>query len=92
MVPHLLLLLALFSALLAGVGKQVMTIKYRTSNQPLTHPQISDTVGEPYMDEIFHIPQAQAYCASQLSLTAPNLLFLFLGLHLLLLHSMLKSF
>ena len=91
MVPHLLLLLALFSALLAGVGKQVMTIKYKTSIQPLTH-QISDTVGEPYMDEIFHIPQAQAYCASQLSLTAPNLLFLFLGLHLLLLHSMLKSF
>ena len=29
---------------------------------------VSQRVAEPYMDEIFHIPQARAYCAGNLYL------------------------
>jgi len=56
MVGHPLFLLAVYSALLAGVGKQV-----------------TDQVPEPYMDEIFHIPQAQAYCAGNYSEWNPKI-------------------
>ena len=28
--------------------------------------QVAQLVPQPYMDEIFHIPQAQAYCAGSL--------------------------
>lgn len=51
-----LLLLAAYSALLAGLAKQVW-----------------DTVPEPYMDEVFHIPQARAYCAGNYSQWDPKI-------------------
>jgi len=55
-VGHPLLLLAVYSALLAGVGWQV-----------------TDKVPEPYMDEIFHIPQARAYCAGNYTQWNPKI-------------------
>jgi len=55
-VGHPLLLLAIYSALLAGVGWQV-----------------TDKVPEPYMDEIFHIPQARAYCAGNYTQWNPKI-------------------
>lgn len=55
-VGHPLLLLAVYSTLLAGVGKQV-----------------TDRVPDPYMDEIFHIPQARAYCAGNYTQWDPKI-------------------
>ena len=35
--------------------------------------QVWDTVPEPYMDEVFHIPQARAYCAGNYSQWDPKI-------------------
>lgn len=52
----------------------------------LTGTLVNQTVPDPYMDEIFHVPQAQAYCAGNFSqwdpkiTTLPGLYILSLGL------------
>jgi hypothetical protein len=63
MAGELLLSLGLYSALLAGVGHQVVG---RGNIKGIFNLKVSSIVPEPYMDEIFHIPQARAYCAGKL--------------------------
>ena len=49
------------------IGKYLLVISVYTVTLGIVGDLVNKTVPEPYMDEIFHIPQVQQYCAGNFS-------------------------
>lgn len=73
--PGILFLLDIPTHLLLGPSKLLALLSFTTlwALSKYWHGQVTSLVPEPYLDEVFHVPQALAYCEGRYGVWDPKL-------------------